>query len=286
VRDIMAHRAGLSRLQDFPQADLFDAHTMEARFAAAPVDHLVGRSAYHALTYGWLISGLARAITGNGMRELFRTEIADPLGTDGVHLGRPSAGARTTLAQTLLPQSATLSSAVDAIAPRLTGLPLSGTLSSLYFPGMISVLQGDMAFLDAEIPSANGVFTARSLAKVYGAIANRGHMNGHQYLSTSRVRALTARRSLRPDGNVGVPLSFHLGYHGVAIPKLLPGFGHSGLGGSVGWANPADGSAFGFVHNRLITPMIFDQSAFVVLAVLLRRALGRIRSDAGRVIGG
>ena len=36
---------------------------MEERLAAAPVDHLRGWPAYHALTYGWLLSGLCRAVT-------------------------------------------------------------------------------------------------------------------------------------------------------------------------------------------------------------------------------
>ena len=37
---------------------------MEERLAAAPVDHLHGMPAYHALTYGWLLSGLARVGDG------------------------------------------------------------------------------------------------------------------------------------------------------------------------------------------------------------------------------
>jgi CubicO group peptidase (beta-lactamase class C family) len=36
----------------------------------------------------------------------------------------------------------------------------------------------------------------------------------------------------------------------------MPGFGHAGLGGSVGWADPASGLAFGFVHNRLLSPFV------------------------------
>ena len=36
-----------------------DHRLMEERLAAAPVDHLRGWPAYHALTYGWLVSGLA-----------------------------------------------------------------------------------------------------------------------------------------------------------------------------------------------------------------------------------
>ena len=33
-------------------------------------------------------------LTGIGMRELFRIEVAEPLNTDGLHLGRPPAGAK------------------------------------------------------------------------------------------------------------------------------------------------------------------------------------------------
>ncbi len=59
---------------------------------------------------------------------------------------------------------------------------------------------------------------------------------------------------------MGVPMPFHLGYHESPIPGLLKGFGHIGLGGTLGWADPATGSAFAFVHNRLLTPMVFDMA--------------------------
>ncbi len=37
------------------------------------------------------MSGLARAVTGKGMRELIRVELAQPLNTDGLHSG-PTTG--------------------------------------------------------------------------------------------------------------------------------------------------------------------------------------------------
>ncbi|HEV7362536.1 MAG TPA: serine hydrolase domain-containing protein, partial [Mycobacterium sp.] len=95
VRDVLRHRAGLSHLRGVTKTDLMDHVAMETRLAAAPVDHLRGVQAYHALTYGWLLSGLARAVTGKGMRELIRQEVARPLNTDGVHLGRPPEGSPT-----------------------------------------------------------------------------------------------------------------------------------------------------------------------------------------------
>ena len=74
-----------------------------------------------------------------------------------------------------------------------------------------------------------------------------------------------------------VPMPFHLGYHESPIPGLLKGFGHIGLGGTLGWADPQTGSAFGFVHNRLLTPMVFDMASFAGLARPLRNAITAAR---------
>jgi CubicO group peptidase (beta-lactamase class C family) len=148
----------------------------------------------------------------------------------------------------------------------------------MYFPGMKAVVQGDTPFLDSEIPAANGVTTARGLAKMYAAIANGGRIDGAQFLSKDRVAALTGRPSLNPDRNIFVPLSFHLGYHSLPFPPgLMPGFGHAGLAGSVGWADPASGLSFGFVHNRLLTRMVLDQATFGGLHALIRRDAAQAR---------
>jgi CubicO group peptidase (beta-lactamase class C family) len=278
VRDVMRHRAGLSNLRGVSKSELLDHRAMEDRIAAAPVDCHLGRSAYHALTYGWLMSGLARSVTGRGMRELIRTEVARPLNTDGIHLGRPPQGAPTHVARIIGPQLNLPNPVFDAIAPRIAAQERSGAFGSMYFPGMRSVVQGDTPLLDSEIPSANGIATARALARMYGAIANGGEIDGKRYLSAQRVAALTGRRSLRPDRNLMVPLAFHLGYHGLSVPGVLPGFGHVGLGGSFGWAIPEAGLAVAFVHNRLLTPLLLgDQAGFVGITALVRRGAAHAR---------
>jgi CubicO group peptidase (beta-lactamase class C family) len=148
----------------------------------------------------------------------------------------------------------------------------------MYFPGMRTVIQRDIPLLDTELPSANGVITARALARMYGAIANRGEIDGRRYLSPERVALLTGRRDLRPDRNLVVPLAFHLGYHGLPIPGLLPGFGHVGLGGSFGWAIPDSRLAFAMVHNRLLTPLVAsDQTGFVSVAAVIRAGAAEAR---------
>jgi CubicO group peptidase (beta-lactamase class C family) len=286
VRDLMGHRAGLSSLNGATSADLMDHLLMEERLAAAPMGWMQGRPAYHALTYGWLVSGLARAVTGRGMRELIRTELAEPLDTDGLYLGRPPVDAPTQPARIIGPQSRLQNPIVNFVTPRIAALPVAVGLGALYFPGMKAVVQGDISMLDGEIPAANGVATARGLARMYGAIANGGSIGGTQFLSAELVAGLTGRRSLRPDGSLFMPMAFHLGYHALPLGGLLPGFGHVGLGGSLGWADPATGLSFGFVHNRLLTPFVLaDQAGFVATAALIRRGVALARKDGFASVG-
>lgn len=280
VRDLMRHRAGLSQLNGASSTDLMDHLAMEDRMAAAAMGWLKGRPAYHALTYGWLMSGLARAVTGRGMRELFRSELAEPLDVDGIHLGRPPAEAPTQPARIIGPQSRFQNPVVNLVAPRIAALPFSAGLGSMYFPGMKATVQGDISLLDAELPAANGVATARALARMYGAIANGGQIDGTRFLSPDLVAKLSGVPSLHPDGGLFMPMSFHLGYHGLPLGGILPGFGHVGLGGSLGWADPRTGLAFGFVHNRLLTPMVVsDQAGFVATGALIRRGVSRARTQ-------
>jgi CubicO group peptidase (beta-lactamase class C family) len=285
VHDVMRHRAGLSQLNGVSKGDLLDHELMEKRLAAAPANRLlVGRSAYHALTYGWLLSGIARAVTGKGMRELVRVELAGALNTDGLHLGRPPADSPTRAAQILAPQNTFANPFFNLLAPLVAGMQFSGFFGSLYFPGMKSVVQGDIPFLDSEIPSANAVATARGLAKMYAAIANGGQVDGTRFLSPETTAALVGgQRDYWPDWNLFVPLAFHLGFHGMPF-GVMPGFGHVGMGGSLGWADPATGLAFGFVHNRLLTPMLLDMGAFVGLNLLIRTDAARARARGYQIV--
>jgi len=277
VRQVMRHHAGLSGLRGASKEDLLDHVVMEERLAAAAPGRLLGKPAYHALTFGWLMSGLARAVTGKGMRTLIREELAEPLGTDGLYLGRPPAGAPTRVAEIIAPQNIVSNPIASYVTCKVAN-QLSGAFRSMYFPGMVGAVQGDTPMLDAEIPAANGVATARGLARMYGAIANRGEVDGIRFLSRELVAGLTGRRSLRLDRNIFVPLAFHLGYHSLPIGNVMPGFGHVGLGGSLGWTDPASGVAFSLVHNRLLTPFVAtDHAAFVGIYALIRKASAKAR---------
>jgi CubicO group peptidase (beta-lactamase class C family) len=284
VREVMRHRAGLSGLRGATKEDLLDHIVMEERLAAAPPGRLLGKPAYHALTFGWLMSGLARAVTGKGMRALIREELAEPLGTDGMHLGRPAAEAPTRVAEIIMPQNIVGNPTFNYAATKLAS-QLSGGFRSMYFEGVMAAVQGDIPLLDAEMPAANGVVTARALARMFGAIANGGEIDGTRFLSRELVAGLTGRRSRKRDRNILVPLSFHLGYHSVPFGNVMPGFGHVGMGGSFGWADPATGLAFAYVHNRLLSPfLVLDHSGLATLGNLLRLGVARARKRGIRPI--
>jgi CubicO group peptidase (beta-lactamase class C family) len=284
VRDVMRHRAGLSGLRGATKEDLLDHLVMEGRLAAAAPGRLLGKPAYHALTYGWLMSGLARAVTGKGMRALIREELAQPLGTDGLHLGRPPAEAPTRVAEIITPQNMPGNPALNHAVVKL-GTQLSGGFRSMYFDGFVAAVQGEIPLLEAEMPAANGVATARALARMYGAIANGGEIDGTRFLSREPVAGLTGRRSLKRDRNLFVPLSFHLGYHSVPFGNVMPGFGHVGMGGSFGWADPATGVAFAFVHNRLLSPfLVLDHTGVATLGNLVRRGVALARKHGYRPV--
>ncbi|ULL11111.1 esterase [Mycobacterium liflandii] len=286
VREVMRHAAGLSGLRGASQEDLLDHVVMEERLAAAAPGRLLGKPAYHALTFGWLMSGLARAVTGKDMRVLFREELAEPLDTDGFHLGRPPAGSPTQVAQIIMPQDIAANPLVTFAAHKIANQFSSG-FRSMYFPGVIATVQGETPMLDAEIPAANGVVTARALARMYGAIANGGEIDGTQFLSRELVAGLTGERRLQPDRNFFMPMAFHLGYHSLPIGNVMPGFGHVGMGGSVGWTDPETGVAFALVHNRLLTPLVAtDHAGFVAIYALIRQAAAKARERGYQPVTG
>jgi hypothetical protein len=56
------------------------------------------------------------------------------------------------------------------------------------------------------------------------------------------------------------------------------------LGGSIGWADPTTGTSFAFVHNRLLTPMVFDYAAIGVISALLQRGAAAARKHGAETV--
>ncbi|GAA5075176.1 serine hydrolase domain-containing protein [Nocardia iowensis] len=281
VRQAMTHSAGLSALAPIAAGldEVLDHQLMEQRLAAAKPDRLLGVPAYHALTYGWLMGGLARAITGRGLAELFRAEVAEPLGVDGIHLGTPPAHAPTNYAPLAGSQLSLIGKPLGSLVLGRSHLipgALGAATRCLFLPGLETILEGqDPPILRTELGAGNGVCTAPALATMYGALANNGVAAGRLYLSPRTIKAIRRIQTYRLDSALFyAPMMWRLGYHSLPMPGARAGYGHIGLGGSFGWAEPRLGLSVGFVHNRLSAGQLsYDQSAAFWLLPLVLNCL-------------
>lgn len=290
VADVLTHRSGLSSLPAVARtaAESLDHELMADRLATARPDRLLGVPAYHALTYGWLLAGLAKAVTGRDMAELIRAEVTDPLGIDGIHLGRPGADSTTSYAPlsgahlrvVAHPVAAGL---LDLVGHRFPG-PLGAAARCLFVPGLGGILDGeDPPILDTQMPAGNGVATATGLAAMYAALADGRTRDGQPYLRPDTHRAIRRVQTYRLDHALFyLPMMWHLGYHSMPAPGARNGFGHIGLGGSFGWVDPQSGLSVGFVHNRLDQTMLAcDQVAMGWLLPLVLSGVRATRGDRG-----
>jgi len=263
VRELMTHRAGLHSVQAVAERaeDLLDHIAMEDRLAARTVVAPTPTSAYHAITYGWLVAGIARRVTGRGLAELVGTEIAGPLGIDGMHIGAP-AEARERVAAPVGSALRQFGAAAQMLVPLWSrSARLRTALEALHVSGFHRLFEGpEPPIWTTEMPAVNGVFTADALARFYAALANGGGDDGRRLLSPETTHALGRVQVRSTDAVLGLRMRWRLGYHhafgaGRAAPLA---FGHYGYGGSGAWADPALGLSVGFVTNRigsLTTPL-------------------------------
>ncbi|HEX6714727.1 MAG TPA: serine hydrolase domain-containing protein [Thermoleophilaceae bacterium] len=257
VRDLLTHRAGLSSVRAVASKgeDLLDHIGMEEKLAARAVRAPTTRSAYHAITYGWLVAGLARRITGKGLAELARIEVTEPLGITGLHIGVPDE-ARELVAEPVGAALRQVGSVTDYAQPLWSRYRRSRTtIEALIIPGFDRLFQGaDPPIWHTEMPAVNGVISSGALADMYAPFAN----GGDGFLSPDRVHELGRVQVRTVDAVLGIRMRWRLGYHQAFGSGGSMAFGHYGYGGSGGWADPETGLSVGFVTNRigsLTTPL-------------------------------
>jgi CubicO group peptidase (beta-lactamase class C family) len=258
VRDLLTHRAGLSSVQAVADRaeDILDWEAMERRLAARRVDAPTRRSAYHAITYGWLVAGLLRGVTGKGLGQLVAEELEAPLGTGGLHIGAPE-DVQGRVAEPVGSALRHFGSVAPFLAPLLTSARVRPAYEALHIDGFHRLFEGERPPIwTTEMPAVNGCFSAPALARLYGALA----AGGDGLLSPETVEALGRVHVGDGDLVLGIPMRWRLGYHQAfgAGPGSGRAFGHFGYGGSGAWADPSLGLSVGFVTNRVgsvSTPM-------------------------------
>jgi CubicO group peptidase (beta-lactamase class C family) len=136
--------------------------------------------------------------------------------------------------------------------------------------------------LSVAIPAANGLFTARSLARMYAALAQGGAIDGVRLLSPETLARATEVQSPAP-GRLVIPfdMRWRLGYHGVLTARGVPrrAFGHFGFGGSGAWADPRRELAVALIVNSGLGTPFGDMRILRIGGAALTCADGRHRSQ-------
>lgn len=246
VRHALCHRAGVPAItQRMTNEDLWSWSRMTEAIAATPAWWEPGtRHSYHTNTYGHLIGEIARRVSGGMPGERLRA-IADPLGAD-VWFGVPAE---------IQPRCAELLWEQPGQFPDPFSFEGDARMTMLsYFnpPGYCSAgVVNTREWRSAQIPATNGHGTAVGVARIYSALLEPGRL-----LSADLLAEATRPQSEGFCPTLGEDVTFGLGFKPTTPRRPfgpnLASFGHFGTGGSLGFADPDTGIAFGYVMNHVI----------------------------------
>jgi CubicO group peptidase (beta-lactamase class C family) len=271
LRWALCHRVGIPAIDgDVTLDDIVGWHGVVAAVAAQKPEWEPGtRHGYHARSYGWILGEVVRRVTGRTLGTYFADEIAGPLNLEWWIGTPPRVQQRAArLIEAPPPENPEVREMLEAaLAP--------GTLLQRVSSGPSNLFSYDdqwnsAPLLTAEMPSSNGVATARSIARMYAATI--GDIDGVRLLEDETIDSMRVVHSEGPDAVLGIPTAFGLGFAvgetmlGPAAPATA--FGHPGAGGSLGLADPERGIAFGYAMNQMKQGVDGDdRSASLVRAV-------------------
>jgi CubicO group peptidase (beta-lactamase class C family) len=268
VRELLNHRAGLTSLDTRLTLDDWcnPARVGPALASQRPQWPPGSDQGYGAVTTGAYAAELFRRIAGRSVGDFFAHEVARPLDAD-VFIGLP-ADLESRVA-TLYPARLG-ADRLRLLTEILSGRTVEGrlarafitsrSLTSRAFGNPRLGRQGLKVFNDAEvhrmeIPWGGGIASARGLAKVYAALAAGGTFGRTTLCSSESIEPLTRRQSWSDRDRVLLkPLGFSQGFVKEERHVFSPGeeaFGHSGMGGALGLADPDRRLALGYVMNRM-----------------------------------
>jgi CubicO group peptidase (beta-lactamase class C family) len=260
VRQAMSHRAGVPCLDVDLRKDEVLAWdpVIRAIEEQRPLYPPAAGHVYHAMTYGWLLGEVIRRVTGLMPGRYFRTAIGDRLGLQ-TWIGIPNE-ARGSVAWMEPPLPDEDSDAARENARLLRDNPVVARSLSMggafAFPADAGgVTFNDPAIQAAEIPGANGISTAASLARLYAACVSP--VDGPPLLSASsiedalQVQAAGRQLSGAPDDGTRWGTGFQL-----SSPPSQPmlgstSFGHAGAGGQLGFADGTHQVGFAYLTNQM-----------------------------------
>lgn len=249
------------------------------------------RNGYHAVTFGWILGEVLRRVTGKTLGTWMREELGEPLDAD-FWIGLPEeheervARLSQRKPKTTDPQSKFLQKILsDPTSP-----------SHLFVANTGGADANSREHHACEMPAGNGIGNGRSLARLYMPFSNGGVANGRRYISQVQISRMSqVAMATHEDATLMIPTRFGLGFmkstdnrglvSGQNVPMescILSGaaFGHVGMGGSLGFADPEAGISFGYAMNRMGLGILLNERGQGLVDATYR-ALGYRGNEAG-----
>lgn len=241
LRHVLQHRSGLPC---GPGGQFADALVMaDWRWSTHRLAHTAQRwrpgerSAYHYLSYGFLLGEVVRRTTGRGLAVLMSERIFEPLGMHDSYLGVPAAQ-------------------LDRAVPVRVTAPGGRVAEQLLNSAKVR---------RAVIPSGGVSSTARDVARFYRAMLAGGELDGVRVIGRQTLAEMRRQSSVdgRPDGllhySVRWAQGFQLGGPAVGWPAVEPfghlsspeTFGHHGSNVCTGWADPGTGLVVAYAGSQV-----------------------------------
>jgi CubicO group peptidase (beta-lactamase class C family) len=263
VRQLLAHEAGLAAV-DTPltPAVLADPDAVAAAIAPQRPAWTPGtRHGYHALSLGFYEGELIRRVDPQHrtLGRFFQDEIAAPLGIE-FYFGVPASVPDERIAQVKAYRRAEVLLHIGPMpGAMILGFARRSSLTYRAFGNPALKGPADLnrpEFRAVELPAATGVGQARAVARVYGDLAAGGRELGFDAGTLAELSA----PAVQPSGGASdlvlrVEAAFALGF--LKPSPLFPfgsterAFGHTGAGGSFGFADPDTELGFAYTPNRL-----------------------------------
>jgi CubicO group peptidase (beta-lactamase class C family) len=271
VQDLVTHSAGLPGLHaPVTWRDAVDAGAMAAMLAEQPrsPDPRAERT-YHAVTFGWMCGELVHRVDGRTIGRFFAEEFAVPLGLE-LWIGLPEELEGRVSTVELAESWATGTTASAA------GQADDALVQSVNNPRRYdaeSFPWNESAWHAAEVPSSNGIGTARSIARFYAGL--------ERLMSARTLKLGTTPLCTRYDPVLDKPTTFGVGFE-LQTERLPLGpppdaFGHGGAGGSKHGFWPSQRLGFSYAMN-----LLYPESADVRGTALLNA----LYACAGRQVSG
>lgn len=265
TRMVLSHRAGLAAVDgDLTLAQVFQWQpVIDAIQDQAPNWSPNTTHGYHARSFGWILGELLRRISNTSIGEFIQSEIAIPQQLD-LWIGLPDSELGR-CAKVIPPQTGTQSLADLFGESSLMVRVLNGPSNLFDYNDMWNQAE----LLKAQMPSSNAVCTAPSLAQFYKLLLPRDGRKS--LLSVATINEACKLMSDGPDEVIKAPTRFGSGF---ALPPFLAphcsasSFGHSGAGGSLGFADPEADISFAYVMNKMRFDMGGDPRTEALLKAL------------------